>query len=125
MSSHLNEFNTIFSQLSAQEIKFDDSVKAIFLLVTLPESWDTFCTTVSNSAPANGLTSANVESSLLIEEVNRKNLDNTCSSGNDLTLRGRSSETGKNQVNGGSHAVSHMVRTTKILSAIIVTRRGI
>ena len=51
MSSHLNEFNTIFSQLSSQEIKFDDSVKAIFLLVTLPESWDTFRTAVSNSAP--------------------------------------------------------------------------
>ena len=38
MSSNLNEFNTIFSQLSAQEIKFDDFVKAIFLLVTLSES---------------------------------------------------------------------------------------
>ena len=52
MSNHLNEFNTIFSQLSAQEIKFDDFVKAIFLLVTLPESWDTFRTVVSNFAPA-------------------------------------------------------------------------
>ena len=38
MSSHLHEFNTIFSHLSAQEIKFDDSVKVIFLLATLPES---------------------------------------------------------------------------------------
>ena len=28
MSSHLNEFNTIFSQLSAQEVEFEDSVKA-------------------------------------------------------------------------------------------------
>ena len=76
MSSHLNEFNTIFSQLSAQEIKFDDSVKAIFLLVTLLESWDTFCIAISNSALASGLTFFNVESSLLIEEVNQKNLDN-------------------------------------------------
>ena len=38
MSSHLNEFNTIFSQLSAQEVEFEDSVKALFLLITLPES---------------------------------------------------------------------------------------
>ena len=32
MSNHLNEFNTIFSQLTAQGIKFEDSVKAMFLL---------------------------------------------------------------------------------------------
>ena len=51
-------------------------MKALFLLITLPESWETFCTAISNSAPAaTGLTSANVESSLLTEEVNRKNLD--------------------------------------------------
>ena len=50
-------------------------MKAIFLLVALPESWDTFCTIVSNSALASGLTFANVESSLLTKEVNRKNLD--------------------------------------------------
>lgn len=44
MSSHLNDFNTIFSQLSAQEVEFDDSVKALFLLITLSESWDIFRT---------------------------------------------------------------------------------
>ena len=42
-----------------------------------------------------GLTSANVESSLLTEEVDRKNLDNTCSSGNAITMRGRSNDKGK------------------------------
>ena len=42
MSSHLNDFNTIFSQLSAQDVEFKDSVKALFLLITLPESWDIF-----------------------------------------------------------------------------------
>ena len=106
MSSHLNEFNTIFSQLSAKEIKFDDSVKAIFLLVTLPESWDTFRTAVSNSAPASGLTSANVESSLLTEEVNRKNLDSSRGS-NALVVRGRSNDRGKSTKRGKSHSKSH------------------
>ena len=51
MSGHLNEFNTIFSQLSAQEVVFQDSVKALFLLITLLESWETFYTTISNSTP--------------------------------------------------------------------------
>ena len=36
MSDHLNEFNTIFSKLSAQEVEFKDSVKALFLLIMLP-----------------------------------------------------------------------------------------
>ena len=65
MSNHLNEFNTIFSQLSLQEIKFDDSVKAIFLLVMSPKSWDIFHTAVSNCVLVICLTSANVECSLL------------------------------------------------------------
>ena len=94
MSNHLNEFNTIYSQLSAQEVEFVDSVKALFLLITLLESWDIFRTAISNSAPASGLTSANVESSLLTEEVNRKNMDSTCG-GNALYVRGRSKERSK------------------------------
>ena len=89
MSSHLNDFNTIFSNLSAQDVEFEDSVKALFLLITLPESWDIFCTAISNSAPAGGLTATNVESSLLTEEVNRKNLNNT-RGGSALVVRGRS-----------------------------------
>ena len=43
---------------------------------------------------ANGLTSANVESNLLTEEVNRKNLDST-HGGNALYVKGRSKERGK------------------------------
>lgn len=65
MSSHLNDFNSIFGQLSAQGVEFNDSLKALFLLITLPESWDTFRTTINNSATLDGLTSAMVESSLL------------------------------------------------------------
>ncbi|MCO5610933.1 hypothetical protein L7F22_065179 [Adiantum nelumboides] len=36
MSTHLNEFKTILSQLQTQEVEFQNSVKAMFLLVTLP-----------------------------------------------------------------------------------------
>ena len=42
MSNHLNDFNTMYSNLVAQEVEFLDSVKALFLLITLPDSWDTF-----------------------------------------------------------------------------------
>ena len=75
MSNHLNEFNTIYSLLSAQGVKFDERVRAMFLLITLAESWDTFRTALSNSAPPDGLTIAGVEGSLLTEETNRKTMD--------------------------------------------------
>ena len=47
ISNHLNEFNTISSQLATPNIIFNDSVKAMFLLVTLSKSWDTFHITIS------------------------------------------------------------------------------
>ncbi|MCO5614481.1 hypothetical protein L7F22_068764 [Adiantum nelumboides] len=80
MLNHLNEFHTIVSQLQSQGVEFDDSVRAVFLLVTLPDLWDTFRTTVSNSVAPDGLKCADVESSLLMEEVNSKNVEDTKSS---------------------------------------------
>ena len=102
MSNHLNAYNIIFSQLSAQGVKFEDSVKAMILLVTLPDSWDTFRTALSNSAPATGLTSASVEGSLLTEEVNRKNLDSGKGS-SALVVRGRSNARDSSDDRGKSH----------------------
>ena len=94
MSSHLNEFNLVFDQLSGQGIQLNHSLKALFVLLTLPDNWDTFCTTISTNATTNGLSSVTVESSLLIEEVNRKNVD-TSRNGGALMVRGRSTKRGK------------------------------
>ena len=71
------------------------------MLVMMPKSRDTFRTTVSNSASASGLTSANVESNLLSEEVNRKNLDSSRGS-NAVVVRGRSNDTRKSSERGKS-----------------------
>ncbi|KAI5083625.1 hypothetical protein GOP47_0003368, partial [Adiantum capillus-veneris] len=90
MSDHLNEFNTIYSQLSAQGVKFDEPVRAMFLLITLPESWDTFRTNLSNSTPPDGLNIAGVEGSLLTEETNRKTMDK--GKGTPLVVKGRTKE---------------------------------
>jgi len=43
---HLNVLNTLISQLTAMEVKFDDEEKAITLLCSLLESWDHMVTTV-------------------------------------------------------------------------------
>ena len=50
VAQHLNEFNTITNQLSIVGIEFDDEVRALILLVSLPNSWEAMRMTVSNSA---------------------------------------------------------------------------
>ena len=75
VASHLNEFNIIFSQMQAQKLEFGDEVKAIFLLCSLPTSWDTFCTTINNYVLDGALTFNDVVGSLLAEEIRRKSMD--------------------------------------------------
>ena len=38
---HINEFNMIVSQLNSVDINFEDESKALILMSSLPESWDT------------------------------------------------------------------------------------
>ena len=71
ITGHLNEFNIIFLQLTAQGLNFGEEVRCIFLLCSLPSSWDTFCTAVSNSAPATGLVFNDVVGNLLTEEIQK------------------------------------------------------
>ncbi|MCO5608014.1 hypothetical protein L7F22_062217 [Adiantum nelumboides] len=110
MNAHLNEFNTIFSQLATQKIIFEDNVKLMFLLVTLPESWDTFRTAISNSVPADELTSTNVKSSLLTEEINQKNNAGSKSS-SAMVVRGRTME--KHKFNRGKSRSKFHASTSK------------
>ena len=105
MSSHLREFNSIFDQLSGQGIELNDSLKALFLLITLPDSQDTFCTIVSTNATIDGLSSMKVDSSLLTKEVQRKNVE-TSRNGSALVVCGRSNERGKGKERNKSQSKS-------------------
>nr|CAN62498.1 hypothetical protein VITISV_000081 [Vitis vinifera] len=40
VAQHLNEFNTITNQLSSIEIDFDDEIRALIVLASLPNSWE-------------------------------------------------------------------------------------
>ena len=71
VTTHLNEFNGVVSQVINQGLQMDEEFKAIFLLCTLPDSWDTFRTAISNSSIM--LTYTDLEGALLQEEMNRKN----------------------------------------------------
>ena len=46
---HINEFNMIVSQLSSVEINFEDEIKVLILMSSLPESWDTIVAAISSS----------------------------------------------------------------------------
>jgi hypothetical protein len=46
---HLNEFNTVTNQLSSVKVDFDDEVRALLILCSLPEIWNGLVMVVSNS----------------------------------------------------------------------------
>ncbi|MCO5564906.1 hypothetical protein L7F22_018574 [Adiantum nelumboides] len=75
ISGHLNEFNSLFNQLTSQGFDFDDELKSIFVLYSLPSSWDIFCTAISNSALNGKLVFNDVANVLLKEEIQCKSLD--------------------------------------------------
>jgi hypothetical protein len=49
VADHLNEFNTVTNQLSSVKVDFDDEVRALLILFSLPESWNGLVMAVSNS----------------------------------------------------------------------------
>ncbi|MCO5613362.1 hypothetical protein L7F22_067638 [Adiantum nelumboides] len=69
VSSHLNEFNALYTQLTSKGMNFDDEMKAIFFLCSLPTSWDTFNTAISNSTHGGKLAFGDVTSALFTEEI--------------------------------------------------------
>ncbi|MGV7988763.1 hypothetical protein PJP10_30760, partial [Mycobacterium kansasii] len=50
VAEHLNEFNTVTSQLESIGIIFEDEVRALLILSSLPDSWDGLVIAVSNSS---------------------------------------------------------------------------
>ncbi|MCO5576209.1 hypothetical protein L7F22_030017 [Adiantum nelumboides] len=75
VSSHFNEFNALYSQLTSKGLNFDDEMKAIFLLCSLPASWDTFNAAFSNSTHGGKLAFGDVTSVLLTEEIRCQSLN--------------------------------------------------
>ena len=78
VAQQLNEFNTITNQLSLVEIKFDDEVRALILLASLPNSWEAMRMAVSNSARKSKLKYDDIRDLILSEEVCKRdaNIDN-------------------------------------------------
>ena len=103
VADHLNEFNTLTSQLSSVKVNFDDEVRALLILCSLPESWNSLVMAVSNYVPSSNMTLKfdDVVGVILSEEMQRKSTGET--SGNALTMesRGRQNERGRRPGNRG------------------------
>ena len=92
MAQHLNELNTIITQLSSVEIEFDDEVRALILLSSLPDSWNATVTAVSSSSGNGKLKVNDVRDLVLSEEIlQRESGETSNSSALHTESRGRTS----------------------------------
>jgi hypothetical protein len=48
VADHLNEFNMVTNQLSSVKVDFDDEVRALLIMCSLPENWNGLVMVVSN-----------------------------------------------------------------------------
>lgn len=93
LAQHLNELNTITTMLSSVDIEFDDEVRALILLSSLPDSWNTTVTAVSSSANSTKLKFDDVRDLLLSEEIRRRESgEASSSSALHVESRGRTSD---------------------------------
>lgn len=98
-AEHINEFNSILSQLSSVEIKFDDEVRALILLSSLPTSWETVVAAISNSSGKEKLKSDDVRDLILSESTRRKDSGESSGEAYAFESRGR----GRHQGGSASH----------------------
>ncbi|KAL2230807.1 UNVERIFIED_CONTAM: Retrovirus-related Pol polyprotein from transposon TNT 1-94 [Sesamum indicum] len=69
---HLNDFNQLTTQLASLDIVFDDEVKALILLSSLPDSWDVVVTSMSTLSGKEKMKFDNIRDMMLNEETRRK-----------------------------------------------------
>eukprot|EP00253_Pinus_taeda_P016291 PITA_16291 len=96
IADNLNDFNAVTSHLFSVGVNFDDEVRALLFLCSLPESWNGLVMAISNSVSGSStLKFDDVFGSILSKEMRRKSSGET--SGNALSAesRGRKMERGK------------------------------
>ena len=103
VADHLNEFNTVTNQLSSVKVDFDDEVRALLILCSLPESWNGLVMAVSNSVSgSNTLKFDDVVGVILSEEMRRKSMGETSGNALNMENRGRQKDRGKGSGNRGN-----------------------
>jgi len=101
---HLNEFNTITNQLSSVEIDFDDEIRILIVLASLPNSWEAIRMAVSSFARKSKLKYEDIWDLILSEEMCRRDSSETSCSGPALNLETWGRGYGKNSGRGRSRS---------------------
>ncbi|KAK2989776.1 hypothetical protein RJ640_029930 [Escallonia rubra] len=99
---HLNDFNGVTNQLESVGINFDDKIRALLFLCSLPDSWNNLVTTVSNSTISGTLTLNDVVSSVMNDEMRRKTIGDGISSSTALSVESRGRQNNKENNKGRS-----------------------
>ena len=71
VQAHLNEYESLSSQITSQGTTIEDELRAMILMSSLPSSWETFVTTVCN-ASTTAIKYSKVTSAILTEATRRK-----------------------------------------------------
>ena len=95
VAQHLNEFNTITNQLSSMEIVFDDEIRALIVLASLPNSCEAMRMAVNNSAGKSKLKYDNIQDLILSEEVHRRDARISNAQDQALVMENRGRNRGK------------------------------
>ena len=99
VTQHLNKFNIITNQLSFVEIDFDDKIRAVIVLASLPNSLKAMRITVSNSTRKEKLKYNDIRDLILAEESRRRDASETLGSSSALNLetKGKGNDRNSNQ----------------------------
>ncbi|GMJ08631.1 hypothetical protein HRI_004532300 [Hibiscus trionum] len=79
-TDHVSEFQSVLNQFLGMGVKFDDEILGLWLLVTLPNSLETFRVSLINSAPHGIITLDLAKSGMLNEMVQRRSQGSTSQS---------------------------------------------
>ena len=97
VSAHINEFNMIVSQLNYVDINFEDEVKVLILMSSLPESWDTVVAAISSSRESEKLKFDEIRDVDHSESIHKREVEDSSGSALRVDRRGRSKTKGQNQ----------------------------
>ena len=113
---HLNDFNTVTSQLSFVGVKFDDEVRALLFLCSFPESQNGLVMAISSFVSRSStLKFDDVVGAILSEEMRRKSFGETLGNALSAESRGRKMERGKSL---GYHSKFRKGRSKYILGIV-------
>ena len=87
----------ITTQLSSVDIDFDDEIKALILLSSLPESWSATVTAVSSSSGSSKLKLNEIRDLILSEDGRRRESGEASCSTLNIEGRGRTSQHGQDR----------------------------